>query len=99
MAQLADGGEIHAGIVAKAAQAGDPAAMEIMSRVSRALGAGMGAFANIFTPEKIVIGGGVAEIGPFLLDPAIAAMASYSFVDVRADLTVGFSSLGQDTGL
>lgn len=99
MARLADGSEIHAGIVAKAAQAGDPAAMEIMSRVSRALGAGMGAFANIFTPDKIVIGGGVAEIGSFLLDPAIAAMASYSFVDVRADLTVGFSSLGQDTGL
>ena len=96
---FANGGELHAGIVAQAARAGDPAAQSIMARVSRALGAGMGAFANLFTPEMIVIGGGVAEIGPDLLNPAVTAMANYSFVDVRADLTVGFSSLGQDTGL
>jgi glucokinase len=73
--------------------------MSIMARVSRALGAAMGAFANIFTPEMIVVGGGVADIGPYLLDPAIEAMARYSFVDVRADLQVSFSTLGQDTGL
>jgi glucokinase len=47
----------------------------------------------------IVVGGGVADIGPILLDPAVKAMANYSFVDVRADLKVSFSSLGQDTGL
>lgn len=97
--RMANGGEIHAGIVGNAAKAGDPAAMEIMSRVSRALGAAMGALANLFTPEKIVIGGGVADIGAMLLEPAKLAMASYSFVDVRADLTVGFSTLGHDTGL
>jgi glucokinase len=99
LVRMADGGELHAGIVARAAQAGDPAAKQILARVSRALGAGMGAFANLFTPDMIVIGGGVADIGSILLEPAIESMASYSFVDVRADLTVGFSSLGQDTGL
>lgn len=99
MVRLANGGDLHAGIVAQAAAAGDPAAGQIMSRVSRALGAGMGMFANIFTPKMIVVGGGVAEIGTMLLAPAIEAMASYSFVDVRSDLTIGFSSLGSDTGL
>lgn len=99
LVRTANGGELHAGIVAKAAAAGDPAARQIMARVSRALGAGMGAFANIFTPQMIVVGGGVADIGTMLLEPAIEAMANYSFVDVRSDLTIGFSSLGQDTGL
>jgi glucokinase len=99
LVRTADGGELHAGIVAEAARAGDPAAKQILARVSRALGAGMGAFANLFTPNKIVIGGGVADIGMMLLEPAIESMANYSFVDVRGDLTVGFSSLGQDTGL
>jgi glucokinase len=99
LVRVANGGELHAGIVAQTAAAGDPAAKQIMARVSRALGAGMGAFANIFTPQMIVVGGGVADIGTILLEPAIEAMANYSFVDVRSDLTVGFSSLGKDTGL
>lgn len=99
LVRIANGGELHAGVVAEAAAMGDPAARQIMQRVSRALGAGMGAFANIFTPQMIVIGGGVADIGTMLLEPAIEAMANYSFVDVRSDLTIGFSSLGKDTGL
>jgi glucokinase len=99
LVRVANGGELHAGIVAQTAAAGDPAAKQIMARVSRALGAGMGAFANIFTPQMIVVGGGVADIGTILLEPAIEAMANYSFVDARSDLTVGFSSLGKDTGL
>lgn len=99
MVRMANGGELHAGIVGKAAAAGDPSAKQIMARVSRALGAAMGGFANLFTPEMIVVGGGVADLGDALLQPAIETMATYSFVDVRNDLTVGFSALGQDTGL
>jgi glucokinase len=99
MVRMANGGELHAGIVGQAAAAGDPAAKQIMARVSRALGAAMGGFANLFTPEMIVVGGGVADLGDALLQPAIEAMATYSFVDVRSDLTVGFSTLGKDTGL
>ncbi|HYI24347.1 MAG TPA: ROK family protein, partial [Thermomicrobiales bacterium] len=97
--QLAGDGEVHAGIVAKAANQGDPAARAILDRAGRALGAAMGALTNIFNPQVIVIGGGVAAIGEHLLEPARKAMPQYSFVDMRADVSIVYSSLGHDTGI
>ena len=97
--ELAGDGEIHAGIVALAAEQGDRAAQQILERAGRALGAAMGALTNIFNPSMIVIGGGVAAIGELLVKPARDTMLAYSFVDMRADVTVAYSSLGKDTGI
>lgn len=97
--KLAGGGKIHAGVVAEAAEQGDPAARQLLDRAGRALGAAIGSFVNIFDPEMIVIGGGVAALGDLLIGPAKLAMATHSFVDMRADVTLAYSSLGDDTGL
>lgn len=97
--QLAAGGEMHAGIVAIAAEEGDPAARRILGRAGRALGAAIGAFTNIFNPSMVVIGGGVAGIGELLIGPARDAIPQHSFIDMRHDMTVDYSSLGKDTGL
>jgi glucokinase len=97
--QLAGDGDVHAGVVAQAADQGDPAARAILDRAGRALGAAMGAMINIFNPQVIVIGGGVAAIGEHLLGPARQVMPSFSFVDMRADVSVMYSSLGHDTGI
>jgi glucokinase len=96
---LADGGELHAGIVAKAAHDGDPAANQILERAGRALGAAIGAFVNIFNPSHVVIGGGVSEIGEIFIGHARAAVSQHSFIDMRSDLALTYSSLGADTGL
>lgn len=97
--ELAAGGELHAGIVATAAEEGHPASVQIMQRAGRALGAAMGAFVNIFNPSMIVVGGGVAGIGETLIGPARETLAQHSFVDMRREVTVTYSSLGKDTGL
>lgn len=97
--RLAGDGELHAGIVKAAADQGDPAAHLILDRAGRALGAAMGAFTNIFNPRMIVIGGGVAALGEHLLGPARRTMQAHSFIDMRADVRVTYSSLGRDTGL
>ncbi len=97
--ELAADGELHAGIVAAAADEGDPAAAAIMRRAGRALGAAIGAFANLFNPSMVVIGGGVAGVGETLLSHTREAIPQHSFVDMRRDLTIGYSSLGNDTGL
>jgi glucokinase len=99
MRELAGSGGVHAGIVARAADAGDPAAKAILDRAGRALGAAMGALVNIFNPSMIVVGGGVAAIGEHLLRPARLAMVEHSFVDMRADVTIAYSALGSDTGI
>jgi glucokinase len=97
--ELAGDGEIHAGIVALAADNGDQAARLILDRAGRALGAAMGALTNIFNPSMIVVGGGVATIGEHLMKPARETMLAYSFVDMRADVTIAYSALGKDTGI
>lgn len=97
--ELAADGELHAGIVAAAAEEGDPAAAAIMRRAGRALGAAIGAFANLFNPSMVVIGGGVAGVGETLLSHTREAIPQHSFIDMRRDLTIGYSSLGNDTGL
>lgn len=97
--RVADGRPLHAGIVGEAARQGDPAALVILGRAGTALGAAMGAFANLFNPSAIVIGGGVAHLGELLLGPARSVMASYSFIDARRDLTISYSALGDDTAI
>jgi glucokinase len=99
MRELAGDGDIHAGIVAQAARSGDVAAMLILERAGRALGAAMGSFVNMFDPEMIVIGGGVAAIGDVLVEEAKRVMPAYSFVDMRRDMQIVYSSLGGDTGM
>ena len=96
---LAGDGRIHAGVIKKAAENGDPAARYILARAGRALGAAIGALTNIFNPQLIVIGGGVAAVGAPLLDPAKEAMVSYSFHAMREDLTIVDAALGDDGGL
>jgi glucokinase len=97
--ELAGDGELHAGVVARAAEEGDPAAAAIMRRAGRALGAAIGAFANLFNPTMVVIGGGVASIGETLLAHTREAVPQHSFIDMRRELTIDYSSLGADTGL
>ncbi|HET7093352.1 MAG TPA: ROK family protein [Thermomicrobiales bacterium] len=99
LARLAAGQPISARIVAEAAAAGDPAAQAILERAGRALGAAMGAFANVFNPRLFVIGGGVGALGATLLAPARAAMANHAFPRNRKMARIEHSRLGDDTAL
>ena len=87
------------GIIGKAAAGGDPAAQFILARAGRALGVAIGALTNIFNPQLVVIGGGVAAVGAPLLGPAKDAIPSYSFQAMRDDLTIVTARLGDDGGL
>lgn len=97
--EIAGEGVIHAGIVATAASQGHEASIAILERAGRALGAAIGSFINMFDPEMIVIGGGVAALGELLMGPARKMIPQYSFVDMRTDVPVEYSQLGHDTGL
>ncbi len=99
MRDLAGDDPITPDIVAAAAAEGDPAALTLLERAGRALGAAMGAFINLFNPEAIVVGGGVGLIGEPLLEPARRALANHAFALSRDGLRIGVSALGGDTAL
>jgi glucokinase len=66
---LADGdiANIDGPVVTKAAQEGDPAAVDCFEEIGRWLGQGMADIAALLDPGRYVIGGGVAEAGELLL--------------------------------
>lgn len=95
----AAGNPITPTVVAVAASEGDPAALALLDRAGRALGAGIGSFVNLFNPELVVIGGGVATLGEALLAPARRALAEHAFPVQRAAIRLVTSALGDDTAL
>jgi glucokinase len=92
-------GSIGPRAVGTAAANGDPAALALLDRAGTALGAGLANFINIFNPEIIVLGGGVAEIGDPLLDPVRRAINTFAMPVMRSGVRLVPSSLGLKTGI
>lgn len=99
IARLAGDAPVTARVVAEAAQAGDAEAVAIFRRAGEALGVGLGGFVNIFNPEMIVVGGGLAEVGDLLLEPLRQALPRYAMAQMTEGLRITTSALGGDTGI
>ena len=94
IARLAEGGEVTAEHVAAAAEAGDATAAAIIAAAAHYLGLGLSDFVNVFNPDLIVIGGGVAQIGAPLLEPAVATMRARAFRGPAAHVRIVPAALG-----
>lgn len=69
--ELANGSneEVTAKIVAEAAEKGDKLALGIWKEVGQYLGIAVANLINVYNPEVIIIGGGVAQAGKLLFEP------------------------------
>ena len=56
-------------IVSEAAKQGDPVARKIFTIMGEYIGVGLASVVNLLNPEKIIIGGGVADAGEILINP------------------------------
>ncbi len=78
---------------------GDDRALGLLYRIGDCLGSALGSLVNIFNPELMIIGGGFAAAGEFILAPARERMIAES-LDGLADLTrVVMAELGSDAGM
>lgn len=99
IAALAAGAEASGRHVSEAARGGDPPATAIFAAVGRRLGEGIAGLVNILDPEVVIVGGGVAEEGAVLLDPA-----RHAFLDAveasehRPEVPILAATLGNDAG-
>ena len=71
--------DITAEKIGVAARAGDSLALDIITEAGNYLGVGMVNLVNIFNPEMLIVGGGVAKIGDLLLDPARQVVKERAF--------------------
>jgi len=86
--------------VTRAAQEGDPAAIDCFAEIGRWLGQGMADLAAVLDPGRFVVGGGVAEAGELLLKSARDTFqASLTGRGYRPTADIVAARLGSDAGL
>jgi len=86
--------------VAAAAQAGDPLSIKILAELGHWLGHGAASVGALLDPEVIVIGGGVADVGDLLLQPARDAFKDrLSAYGHRPAARIELAKEGNDAGI
>jgi len=85
--------------VAIAAQSGDSLASEVILKAATYLGVGMVNLVNIFNPELIIIGGGMAKMGDLLLNPARQVVRERAFQLSAQAARIVPAQLGNDAGV
>jgi glucokinase len=93
------GQQLEPKTIVAAAQAGDPVALEIVNASADALGVGIGAALNLLNLDRIVLGGGVAAAGDFLLTRITEAVRKRTFAQVFADCSFRLAELSGDAGV
>ena len=81
------------------AHEGDALAVDLLTEIGRKLGSGLGSIVNTFDPELIVIGGGFAAAGEFVLGPAREVMEREALKPTRDTLQVVRAELGTSAGM
>ena len=95
----AEGGEITPYMVAKAAEEGDPVAKRIFEIVGEYIGIGLTSVINLLNPERVIIGGGVAESGELLLGPIRKTIKERAMVVAGNAVEIVPAQLGNSAGV
>ncbi|WP_245475288.1 MULTISPECIES: ROK family protein [unclassified Mesorhizobium] len=96
--RLSDDGDVSARHVVDAARAGDAAARELVETEAKWLGIGFTNLLHLYSPDLIVMGGGLAN-GFDLLAPGIRATVEERAMQAYRDVPIVPAELGDRAGL
>lgn len=82
-----------------AADAGDALAAELLDETGELLGHGVVSLVNVFNPERVVIGGGVAQAGERVLGPVRRIVARHAMSVQRDTVEIVAAALGNDAAV
>jgi glucokinase len=85
--------------VYEAAVQGDAAAGRVFDRAGYYLGLGLTHLINILSPSRVVVGGGIAQAGDLLLEPARRVVAACAFPPPHRAVPVVPAELGDLSGV
>ncbi|MBQ3642876.1 ROK family protein [bacterium] len=86
-------------IVAEAAKQGDVVAKKIFETIGNYIGIGLASVVNLLNPEKVVIGGGVADAGDLLFGPIKETLKKRTMPIQGAAVEVVHAELGNTAGV
>lgn len=78
---------------------GDPAATAVFARTVEAAAIGITNLCHLFSPEVVVVGGGLGRNGSLVLDPVRTAIARFGPVGLTEPIEVVEAALGDDAAL
>ncbi len=82
-----------------AAVAGDEVALETYEETGYFIGLGVASLINVFNPEMIVIGGGIAQAGDLILDPITRTARVNAIATLQAICKIVPADLGDNAGI
>ena len=94
----AENGPVTAEMMHRAADLGDNASREVFREAGHYFGVALASYVNIFDPEVIVVGGGVAKAGDLLLEQARATMEARAVAQPLQGVRLVRSELGDFGG-
>ncbi|KAA9217950.1 MULTISPECIES: ROK family glucokinase [Aerococcus] len=97
--QLRGGQEVDVKSIVDAAKAGDLLAEKVMERSLKALALCLSQLTCIFNPEQIVLGGGVANAGQYLIDKMTPILKEYTYRPNLRQVKISLAQLGNDAGV
>ena len=86
---------VSAKTVFLAGQQGETEATAIIESAGRYLGIGLASLINVFNPQAIVVGGGVANMGETILGPAVEVARTRAFAQSFVDVRILEGELGE----
>ena len=98
MAEAVQEGVFRSKKLKKALEAGDRVAMEAVDRACHWLAVAAGNMINIFSPDLVLLGGGVIEaVGDLFLEKVLAEVDRYCMPLIRSTVDIKIADLGDDS--
>ncbi len=101
IAQLAEGdtAAVTPQLIMQAAERGDAAAIAMLHRVGTYIGLGVANILTILSADKVVLGGGLTQLGAWLFDPIWATVRARCHTVPLEQVTITPAALGQQAGV
>lgn len=90
---------IRSKMIARCIDGGDELVIETVTEAADYLGAGLGSLATFYNPQCIVVGGGLIEAAPFVLERASLRAHEAALPAATRSLNIVKCELGDDSGI
>ena len=83
-------------LISRAADAGDPVALDVFAETGNAIGLGIANLVDIFNPEMVVIGGGISIAGEYLLPSIKTVVQERALPEAQKQTSLVLTKFGTD---
>ena len=96
---LAEHDEVTPAAIAEAAEKGDALAQSVMRHLALYVGVGVSNLVQLYNPQVIIIGGGIAQAGDILFEPIQRVVNTRAHMVPASTCEIRPAALGDDAGI